>query len=354
MEDEEWQSYSLFLQALRRFSDSLPEEFRHLTLAEAKQAWQDSEAREKLRPAIEELIRSARPFLEEAGAALRAAAAVQARVLQAIRRWQEWVQGLTEAIAGIQRLAAAIPHLAADYCRPWQEQIRQLHGGAVPPLSPEEQRTFMLMGLAMSAWLKQGHPHPPLEWVALGVGRVDIALGVLSERFPDLPKRLLDFREPGQHYQDLQADVLVLLGDRILPGIADRAGELPMPAACEALTNLLTQEYLGAALRRDALDRKRAERRQRRVEGEGLAGVAETLPDPSWMASEEAAAMRAVVDEYLAASDRPQVDRRIVTAIREGTSMDQLGREVGVSGRTLRSRRERLIQWCREQLSADA
>ena len=351
MEDEGLRNYYLFLQALREFPDSLPEELRQITLAEAKRMWQDPEQRAKLQPAVEKVARAAEPVLQEVAAAFRAIDTGLTQVVGMIQRLQECVRQTAETIAGIVRFGVALPHLAASYCEPWQQQIRALQEGAFPPLTSEEEQRFMFAGWLVSYYLgEEGDLRPPLEWVSLVANRVDIAVAVLGDRFPDLPKRLLDFREPEQDWRDLQADVLRLLGDRILPGIASRLGDLAIPEACRLLQLQLTEQYLGVALRHDAIDRKRAQQRRERVETVDLARVEELIPDRRWMAPEEALSVRIIVEEYLGQSERPEVDRRIVEAIRDETPPARLEAETRVPARSLRDRRRRLLDWCRRRL----
>ena len=332
---DKWQrDYDALLRALRECPDWIPEDLRHLTLAELRRKWEDPEQRARLEPAVEKLAHAAQP------------------VVGMVQRVREWVRQTAATISQVPRFLEAVPRFAANYCEPWQQQIRLLHGGAIPALTSQEQQRFMLTGLAIALQREEErYLRPPLEWVSLMVGRVDIPLAILNERFPDLPNRLRDLKEPDQDQLDLQSDVLLQLGDKILPDIASRlTKDMSAPEACRLLELRLTEQYLAAALRHDAIDRKRAQQTRDKVEGVRLDALDEVPAEPAWMPQEEAIAVRAVVDEYLRQSDRPEVDGRIVEGIREETPPAQLEAQTGVPARTLRDRRHRLLEWCRNRL----
>ena len=352
MEDKWQRDYDAFLRALTDFPDWIPEDLRHLTLAELRRKWEDPEQRARLQPALEKLARAAQPVVADTVADVRGMRADLAQVFGTVRRVREGMRQTVAAISRIPRFMEAVPRFALNYCEPWQQQIRQLHGGAVPVLTSQQQLRFMLMGLAISLQREEErYLRPPLECVSLMVGRVDIPLAILNERFPDLPNRLRDLKEPDQDQLDLQSDVLLQLGDKILPDIASRlTKDMSAPEVCRLLELRLTEQYLAAALRHDAIDRKRAQRTRDRVEGVRLDALDEVPAEPAWMPQEEAIAVRAAVDEYLRQSDRPEVDGRIVDGIQEEIPSTQLEAQTGVPARTLRDRRHRLLEWCRNRL----
>ena len=351
MKDNWQRDYDAFLRALTDFPDWLPEDLRHLTLAELRRKWEDPEQRARLLLALEKLARAAQPVVDDAAATVRAMRADLAQVFGMVQRVREWVRQTAATISRAQRFLDVVPRFAVSYCEPWRQQIRQLHGGAFPALTSQEQQRFMLTGLAISLQREEErYLRPPLEWVSLVAGRVDIAVALLTERFPDLPNRLRDLKEPDQDQLDLQADVLLQLGDQILPDIVSRLKGISTPEACRLLELRLTEQYLATALRHDAIDKKRLRQTRDRVEGVSLDAVDEVLSEPGWMPQEEAIAVREVVNEYLRQSDRPELDGRIVDGIQEEIPSTQLEAQTGVPARTLRDRRRRFVEWCRNRL----
>jgi len=349
---DKWErDYDAFMRALEEFPEWMPEDLRNLTLAELRRKWDDPEQRARLLPAVEKLARSAQPVISDTAAEFRAMRAGLAQAFAMVLRVRDWVSRTAAAISRGPEFLRAVPRFAANYCNTWQREISTLHGGAVPALTSQEELRFMLMGLAISLQREEErYQLPLLEWVSLLVGRMDIPLAIVSEQFPDLAKRLRDFKTPEQDQMDLETDVLLLLGDRILPDIASRVKDIPAPEACRLLELRLTERYLATALRHDIIDEIRARQTRDRVEGVSLETLDGVSSDSACMSREEAVAVGEVVDEYLLQSDRPEVDRIIVEGIREETPSGELSARAGIPARTLRDRRQRLLEWCRNRL----
>lgn len=211
---------------------------------------------------------------------------------------------------------------------------------------------FMIMGILITPPEERALGYrPPLEWVTVACRRLGLATAILSTERPQLvrwTKRVV----PPQDLDDLPPEVFLTLCETVLPNIERRLGELTPEQSAEKLKGWMSDQYLVAAIRRNlvrSLKRRRA-RQEREVTG-GEAGVAAAWDEiDEKSAAIDRLALGAAVEEYLSQSKRPELDRAILEALREGRSMSNLARERKVPERTLRQRKTNLVDFCAQRL----
>jgi len=339
------------IEAFRRFSDELPEDLRNLPIKELQRLWNDPEQCARLEPAVRRLAQAVAPAVREfaevfAGMARGVQAA--AKLFQQIR---EKVLALREGVVRAEEWGRRAPQLASQYCQPYQRQIAQLCERNLKPLTRSEEWSFMVMAAALSLPDERGlGRRPPLEYVALANGRLDLAVAVLVKERPDLLRLSKPMETLPREWEDLPGDVVVALREKVLPSLEKRLQEVTIPEAQRVLENWLSNQYLVASIR-NSINRQRGRvRKQAALEAGPLREPGDTEAKVDETSVTDVLAMEHAVEEYLQQSDRPELDRQILDALKEGTSMAELGRRIDVPERTLRSRKERLFAFCRCRL----
>jgi len=396
MSDSFEQDQHSLMSALRQFFADCPEGLGHLTLRKFAQAWTDPQQRARMEPAETRLSQTVAPIIEkwrkgvdERRRAIRAVfepwlkaerwltqhgEQIRSTIERWERAWRETLQPFEQALERMralgERLAPLVqqvPQLAAEYCRPYQQQIRELHSPNFPLLNPDEVMHFALVGIMVGSpeETRLRRP-PPLEEVALACNRIDLAAAVISQERPCLAERAKR-AVPEWNPDDLPLDVFFMLYETVLPNFARRLENLTLEEGRRKVKGWMSDQYLTAAIKKNirrSLERQRNKKQASEVvvgeadlEQAGAAGAQELAVAVVLEQACDAidiAAVNAAIRQYLGQSKRPEVDRQIVAATKRGQSMRKLSQRIGVPERTLRYRRKRLITACRQSLPPTA
>jgi hypothetical protein len=149
-------------------------------------------------------------------------------------------------------------------------------------------------------------------------------------------------------WEELDQEVFLALREQVLPRLSRRMDSLTLPNARAAMDELLSNQYLVTSVIRDI--GRRRERMHRHVERETpLADLSEKEEEKATDTLDVLAVEQALC-QYFAQSDRAELDRQILTAARAKVSVARLSQQTGVPERTLRHRRQKLLEFCRSQL----
>jgi len=337
------------IRALSRAEKEIPEDLLHMSLAEIEKLWQDPAQRARIMKAFAPLAKAAAPAIQDVADFLqdiRAGAVWVGKALESVRQQLRAI-GLKAQQA--QTWVRRAPRVAAQYCQPYQRQIEALHEPNLPPLTPEEEWVFLLTASLVANRKERAlGKRPPLEYVALIHGRLDLAAAILMHQRPELRAKARATNQLPGDWEDLDGEVFLVLREQVLPSLGRRVAAIELRYGRLALDELLSNQYLVASVIR-AIGRRRHQV-HRQVERET------PLADLSGREEEKAAdaldvlAVEQALGEYFAQSDRAELDRQILTAERAKVSMAQLSQQTGVPERTLRHRRRKLIEFCRSQL----
>ena len=341
--------YDGLIRALSRAEKKIPKDLRHLSLAEIKKLWQDPAERPRIEKAFAPLVKAAAPAIQDTLDLLRQIHAGAVGVAQWVQRTQQQLLAARQKIQQAQAWVRRAPRLAAQYCQPYQRQIEALRESNLPPLTPEEEWTFLITASLIANRRERAlGKRPPLEHVALIHERLDLAVAILMHQRPELRAKARTTNRLPDDWEDLDGEVFLALREQILPSVLRRAGKVTLSHGRLALDELLSNQYLVASVIR-AIGRRR-HRVHRHVERET------PLADLSGREEEKATdaldvlAVEQALREYFAQSDRAKLDRQILAAARAKVSMARLSQQTGVPERTLRHRRRKLIEFCRSQL----
>jgi hypothetical protein len=351
---------STVMEAYRQYVHDLPDDLSHLPLSEFGRRRADPAERARIEPAARRFAETVAPIVEKWR---RAADGIRQAILAPFERFEQAISSVIEPVQKVlqrprvlgerlQEIGRLAPQVAAEYCRPYQRQIAQLREPNIRPLSRDDMMEFMIMGILITPPEERALGYrPPLEWVTVACRRLGLATAILSTERPQLvrwTKRVV----PPQDLDDLPPEVFLTLCETVLPNIERRLGELTPEQSAEKLKGWMSDQYLVAAIRRNlvrSLKRRRA-RQEREVTG-GEAGVAAAWDEiDEKSAAIDRLALGAAVEEYLSQSKRPELDRAILEALREGRSMSNLARERKVPERTLRQRKTNLVDFCAQRL----
>jgi len=376
MSDDPHQDLERLRDAFHGFFLDLPQDLRDLPLAELQRRWEDPQQRARMEPAASSAAQTAAPIItkwmdgadrfgKEVLAALDPWVQIVRGLNEHLQRAAQWMEALQQRLQRVfeftERLGkvlAQAPELVAQYCRPYQRQIRDLHDPNFPPLGPGEVMHFALVGIVLESpeEARLGR-QPPLEEVAVACNRIDLAAAILIATRPHLA-RWAKPAVPRSKWDDLPVDVFLTLREEVLPNIEKRAGNLSLAQMRHKLKDWMSDQYLVAAIKGNIVRSYQRARKQRRVCEVYLcdhdAAKSQWDRDAERQGLEsralDVALAKAAVREYLRQSKRPEVDRQIVAAIEHEQSMRELGQRTGVPERTLRYRHDRLIIACRQSL----
>jgi hypothetical protein len=339
------------MRALSRLRRALPKDLRNQPLAELEKRWQDPADRARLEAALAPVAQAAGPVVQEVHEFFQEFQELLRQFGQGLGQLQQFLQRTQRQIAAVAGSVQRVPHLASHYCQPYQRRIADWH---LPPLSPAEEWQFLASSALLTSRNERARGlRPPLEQIALIHNRLDVAVAVLYEAHPELYTSARRKSRLPDEWEEVPGDVVMVLQEEVLPSIRRRLLPLTPAQARSELEELLSQQYLVAAVCRDIGRRRQAARLAAPPEEELPEDPADAAVEVRQSEELDAVAVESVLAAYLAQSDRPDLDAQIVAAMGAGRPMARLAAEVGVPARTLTHRRRKLLRYCRRELGVD-
>ncbi|NIM05566.1 MAG: hypothetical protein GTN65_08105 [Armatimonadetes bacterium] len=273
------------------------------------------------------------------------------RAIQAIVQSPEMKQ-IAEAVATWKQVQEG----AAYYCIPYNLELKRL---GLKPFSKEKYLSIVIFSHLLSdAKERQLGRRPPLEEVALLVGRPDVTAALVMERVK--LRRSIDNLEKvnKQEEGDLVTTAYLKLVEEIIPRIQRHLKEVPMTdfrrVVQPMLAEVLQDAYLVTSIKRELVRHLKRELRQKEKDeewlAESMAKEKQRLTDPN-IDREQAWVIEQAMASFL---ERPRVgelDRKMVAELRRSpdSSAREIAGRIGEPVRTVQYHRRKLREYVRKE-----